>query len=74
MSPIDAFRNRRNHDGLPTSATDEELLAWSEDLLAPSQVRTRPARTQPLVAEGRTRLGLDEVLHEIEQRARAAYR
>ncbi len=72
MSAIDALRSRRSLDGLPAGSTDEELLAWSEGLIA--RPAGRPRRTAPLVAEGRTKLGLDEVLSEIEQRARAAYR
>ena len=33
MSPIAALRSRRSSHDLPPATTDEELLAWSDELI-----------------------------------------
>jgi hypothetical protein len=59
---------RSRVDDFP-STSDDELLAWSRDLVAS---RPRPRRTEPLRARPRTYLGTAELFAEIERRAAAA--
>ncbi|MFL6205002.1 MAG: hypothetical protein ACJ739_06595 [Acidimicrobiales bacterium] len=49
MALLTALRSGRSLDGLPAPATDDELLTWAVDLLAPPPIR-RPRRTEPLRA------------------------
>jgi hypothetical protein len=49
MALLSAFRSGRSLDGLPAPATDDELLSWADDLLAPPPIR-RPRRSEPLRA------------------------
>jgi hypothetical protein len=59
----------RTFDDLPPMATDDELMVWSQELLA------RPSRpNRPLVATRTTStVSTEEILLDIEERAAAAY-
>jgi hypothetical protein len=76
VSPIDAFRARRDVEDLPPMASDDELVAWSRTLVA------RPRRRRPLVAvrierpavpaapsEADTSMSTEELFAEITARA-----
>lgn len=73
MSPIAALRSRRSSHDLPPETTDEELLAWSGELVheAPRPVRQRgePLRAERRIWVDGTRMSTDELLDEIERRA-----
>jgi hypothetical protein len=74
MSPIAALRSRRSSDDLPPATTDEELLAWSDQLAHQQPAPAGRRRGEKLHAERRiwidgTRMSTDELLEEIERRA-----
>lgn len=65
----------RNGNDFPTT-TDEELLAWSRDLVATepavaASVPARPRRTEPLRARrASSSMSAEEIFEEIQQRHR----
>lgn len=80
MTPLAALRARRQADDVPPATTDDELLAWSETLLAtPEQPpakrtlrmrrRTEPLRAARGESAGTGPITTEELLAEIERRA-----